>query len=331
MFDGGIEHTSTQIKKLLQIGAPPANKNTFVVPLSTVDAHLTTLLKELTSDPKPTKPDARALRATGPALAVALSVLEGTFQHSGARVLMFCGGPATHGPGLVLGVPHTEQMRSHTELEKEQAPYVHKACKYYSNLADMAVKNGHAVEVFSCSLNQTGVLEMQETFKQTGGCVILSESFEHKMFTESLKSLFSRDAKNFLKMGFGARIEVRASKELAISGGIGHFVSAGNKSGNISKVEVGIGGTCEWKTSVMDQNSAFAFYFEVDNPKETPMQEGKYGKRCSVARLLHIIGSHSTLRPRVYLMDLIKKLVLLLLPNKLSIKLPLTKSTSQDG
>lgn len=49
---------------------------------------------------------------------------------------------------------------------------------------------------------------MQELFKSTGGCVITSESFAHDMFTQSLKKLFIKDQKNFLKMGFNVRIEV---------------------------------------------------------------------------------------------------------------------------
>lgn len=58
---------------------------------------------------------------------------------------------------------------------------------------------------------------MQEAIKQTGGCVILSESFQHKMFTESLKSLFGRDQKNFLKMGFGVRVEVKKKNLFSFS------------------------------------------------------------------------------------------------------------------
>lgn len=60
---------------------------------------------------------------------------------------------------------------------------------------------------------------------------------------------------------------MKASKELAISGAIGHVASARNKSGNLTETQTGIGGTSEWRTSVMDPNSAIAFYFDVDNKK----------------------------------------------------------------
>lgn len=277
IFDGSKEHTALQVKRTLQLGAPPTNKNNFILPLSAVDTHLTTILEELISDPHPSKPDERPFRCTGAALAVTLGVLESTFQYNGARVMLLCGGPGNYGPGNVIGLNKLEQMRSHSELEKEEAQYVHKASKYYTFLAEVAVKNSHVIDVFSCSLHQTGVLELQETFKQTGGCVILSESFQHKCFTESFKSIFKRDQKNFLSMGFDVKIELKTSKELAIAGGIGHLVSLNRKqNSHISKHEIGLGGTCEWKTCVIDPNSSFAFYFEVDNPKE-PLPQGKLG------------------------------------------------------
>lgn len=41
---------------------------------------------------------------------------------------------------------------------------------------------------------------------------------------------------------------------------------------------MGIGGTSEWRTSVLDPGSAIAFYFDVDNKKDPAMSTtNKYG------------------------------------------------------
>eukprot|EP01126_Amoeba_proteus_P018429 TRINITY_DN1939_c0_g1_i4.p1 TRINITY_DN1939_c0_g1~~TRINITY_DN1939_c0_g1_i4.p1 ORF type:complete len:774 (+),score=131.21 TRINITY_DN1939_c0_g1_i4:74-2323(+) len=293
IFDGEKEYTTEDVQKILGLGAtgtatntsgrsglPPkvvaSLKNSMVVPLGTTDLHLTTILEELSTDPRPHSMDSRPLRCTGVALKVTLSMLEFILPSFGVRILLFSGGPATYGPGMLVGTTTKEQMRSWSEINKETAPYIHKAVRYYGQLSEQAVKNGHAIDVFSCSLNQVGLLEMQDLFNFTGGCVFTSESFSHPMFTESLKKMFEKDPKNFLKMGFNCRLEVKTSKELAISGAIGKIFSGRNKSGNIAETQIGIGGTSEWRAAVMDPYSAIGIYFEVNNPRDLPIS-GKFG------------------------------------------------------
>ena len=47
-----------------------------------------------------TRPD---LRCTGVAVtSVAVGLLETTYPHTGARIMLFAGGPATEGPGMVV-------------------------------------------------------------------------------------------------------------------------------------------------------------------------------------------------------------------------------------
>eukprot|EP01126_Amoeba_proteus_P018431 TRINITY_DN1939_c0_g1_i8.p1 TRINITY_DN1939_c0_g1~~TRINITY_DN1939_c0_g1_i8.p1 ORF type:complete len:771 (+),score=124.02 TRINITY_DN1939_c0_g1_i8:74-2314(+) len=290
IFDGEKEYTTEGVQKILGLGAPgtatntsggkpkvvASLKNSFVVPLATTDLHLTTILEELSTGLRPHSMDSRPLRCTGVALKVTLSMLEFILPSFGARILLFSGGPATFGPGILVGTTTKEQMRSWSEINKETAPYIHKAVRYYTQLSEQAVRNGHAVDVFSCSLNQVGLLEMQDLFNFTGGCVFTSESFSHPMFTESLKKMFEKDPKNFLKMGFNCRLEVKTSKELAISGAIGKIFSGRNKSGNIAETQIGIGGTSEWRAAVMDPYSAIGIYFEVNNPRDLPIS-GKFG------------------------------------------------------
>jgi hypothetical protein len=101
----------------------------FLMPLSEAEFTLTSILEELQKDPNPVKNDKRPLRATGVALSVAIGLLENAFSNSGARVMLFTGGPVTEGPGMVVSEELREPIRSHTDLIKENAKYTKKAQK----------------------------------------------------------------------------------------------------------------------------------------------------------------------------------------------------------
>ena len=54
-------------------------------------------------------------------------------------------------------VSHTVDIgacRSHKDLIKEAAPHHKKARKFYDGLAAQLVQQGHALDVFACSLDQ---------------------------------------------------------------------------------------------------------------------------------------------------------------------------------
>eukprot|EP01125_Pyxidicula_operculata_P000171 TRINITY_DN1024_c0_g1_i1.p1 TRINITY_DN1024_c0_g1~~TRINITY_DN1024_c0_g1_i1.p1 ORF type:complete len:759 (+),score=166.35 TRINITY_DN1024_c0_g1_i1:50-2326(+) len=287
VFDGDKEISNAHVQQTLNVGIAssttpgavmqPTPKNKYILPLSQVEFSLTSIIEELFPDPTPRKPDQRPQRCTGTAVTIALSLLEYTFPKTACRLITLSGGPATIGQGLVVAQDIKEPIRSHSELAKEAAKHVHKATKYYTLLAEKASRNGHTVDLFSCSLDQTGILEMQDLSKQTGGIIVTSETFVHEQYRKSILKLFEKDTKNVLKMVFNVMIDVKTSRELAISGGIGHFVSTFNKHGNIAEHEVGIGGTSEWKSSCADRNTSYSFYFEVSNPKETVIPPGHHG------------------------------------------------------
>ena len=75
-----------------------------------------------------------------------------------------------------------------------------KATKFYDECALRAARNGHAVDVFSCALDQTGLMEMKRLCKETGGHMILCEGFEHEVFKKSLVKMFDKDDKGHLKV-----------------------------------------------------------------------------------------------------------------------------------
>lgn len=53
-------------------------------------------------DPWPVPQGKRFLRSTGAALSIAVGLLECTYPNTGARIMMFLGGPCSQGPGQVV-------------------------------------------------------------------------------------------------------------------------------------------------------------------------------------------------------------------------------------
>jgi protein transport protein SEC23 len=90
---------------------------------------LTNALESLQRDPWPVANDKRALRCTGVALSVAAGLLETQFVNMGGRIMLFAGGPATEGPGMVVGPELREPIRSHHDIDRDNIKYYKKALK----------------------------------------------------------------------------------------------------------------------------------------------------------------------------------------------------------
>lgn len=57
------------------------------------------------------------------------SSLQCTFPNSGARIMLFMGGPPTQGPGMVVGEELKTTIRSHHDIEKDSVKFMRKAIK----------------------------------------------------------------------------------------------------------------------------------------------------------------------------------------------------------
>lgn len=106
----------------------------FLLPVQQCEFQLTKALEQLQKDPWPVASDRRNLRCTGVALSVAVGLLESSFQNAGGRIMLFAGGPATEGPGLVVGPELREPIRSHHDIDRDNIKYYKKALKvcFYS-------------------------------------------------------------------------------------------------------------------------------------------------------------------------------------------------------
>eukprot|EP01114_Cavostelium_apophysatum_P003750 TRINITY_DN1387_c0_g2_i2.p1 TRINITY_DN1387_c0_g2~~TRINITY_DN1387_c0_g2_i2.p1 ORF type:complete len:752 (+),score=199.83 TRINITY_DN1387_c0_g2_i2:97-2352(+) len=284
VFNGAKDYTSQQIQTMLAIGkqmnrgmAQQPRTNRFLMPLSEAEFTVTNILEELQRDPYPVKNDKRPLRATGVALSVAVGLLENTVPDSGARVMLFTGGPCTVGPGMVVSEDLKEPIRSHTDLMRDNCKHTKKAIKHFEGVAKRAVTSGHVIDVFACALDQPGFYEMQDLVKKTGGLVVLADSFETPMFKQSFVRMFTRDEKGALPMGFNATIEALTSKELKVCGAIGHVASLGKKSPNVAETEIGFGGTSAWKMCGLDPIQTVALFFEPANQQAQPIAPGSKG------------------------------------------------------
>ena len=175
-------------------------------------------------------------------------------------------------------------MRSHLDLQKghANAQYTEKALQFYAGLASRAIAAGHCVDIFACSLDQTGLHEMRVLCDRTGGAMVMSDAFSMHMFRESFKQLFSNvDATGYLQMGFNARVSVTTSKNFNVCGCVGGCCSLAKKTQYVGETEIGESGTSEWSMGAIDRNSSLAFFFEVAQGASEEMTEKARASRES--------------------------------------------------
>ncbi|KAI5287493.1 GTPase-activating protein S23 [Ascosphaera aggregata] len=275
---------------------PPASR--FLLPVVQADYQITQALEHLQKDPWPVANDKRSLRCTGSALSVAVGLMETAFQNAGGRIMLFTSGPATEGPGMVVSSTLREPMRSHHDIDRDNIKYYKKAVKFYEHLAKRVAHNGHIVDIFAGCLDQVGLLEMKSLANSTGGHMLLTDSFTSSQFKQSFVRIFDKDGNGNLVMGFNASLEVLTTKELTVTGLIGHAVSLNKKSPSVGETECGIGNTCSWKMCGIDPSSSYGVYFEIANHSgaTATMQQGQNRALIQFLTYYQNSGGHYHLR-----------------------------------
>lgn len=242
----------------------------FLVPLSQCEVTLTSILEELQADPWPIKERSRSKRATGVAMSIATSIAEIGYNSFGARLVTFVGGPCTFGPGIVVGTELKEQMRFHNDIRADKAPYLKKSAEFFNGVAQRLVKNSHTCDIFSCALDQCGVMEMRSCVENTGGDLLLTDSFENSVFKQTYLRYF-RPSGEDLAMNFNGTIDVKTSLEVKVIGCIGPVTSL-NKQTTFASTdnEIGYGKTSAWKINAFSPNTTVALYFDIVNQESNP-------------------------------------------------------------
>ncbi|PSN43877.1 Protein transport protein Sec23A [Blattella germanica] len=220
VFRGTKDLSAKQIQDMLGIGKFQSAPQQQQPRVHKCDMSLTDLLEELQRDPWPVTQGKRPLRSTGVALSIAVGLLEVslglapknnpigcTYPNTGARIMLFVGGPCSQGPGQVVNDDLRQPIRSHHDIHKDNAKYMKKAIKHYEGLAVRAATNGHAVDIYSCALDQTGLLEMKQCCNSTGGHMVMGDSFNSSLFKQTFQRVFARDQKAEFKMAFNGTLE----------------------------------------------------------------------------------------------------------------------------
>jgi protein transport protein SEC23 len=166
-------------------------------------------------------------------------------------------------------------------------------------LAKRAAANGHVVDILSGALDQVGLLEMRSLPNSTGGHLILSDSFTTSIFKQSLVRMFSTNDEGSLDMAFNATLDVKTTKEIKVSGLIGHGISIANKSNYVGETEIGIGGTSTWKMAGIMPRSSFGIYFEIVSQAAGVTLGGSRGPHGSIQLTTHYTHSSGSQRLRV--------------------------------
>lgn len=83
---------------------------------------------------------------------------------------------------------------------------------------------------------------------------------------------------------------LQTTKELKISGVIGHVISAQKKSSYVGETEIGIGQTSAWKICSLTPKTSLATYFEVVTPAGQPVGPNQSGLIQFVTHYQHSSG-----------------------------------------
>ncbi|CAK5036267.1 unnamed protein product [Meloidogyne enterolobii] len=265
-------------------------QNKFLQPISECEVSIGELIDKIQTDRWPVPQGNRPLRAIGAALSVAITLLEVSFPNTGGRIMTFIGGPCTHGPGMVVNEELKDPIRSWHDIKEDNIPFMRKAFKFNDALAERAVKNGHAIDLFSCALDQTGLYEMKALYSQTNGIVVMADSFDSSLFNQSFQKVFEKDGNGSLKMAFNASLEIKLGNGLKVEGVLGSCCSANAKNSTVSDTEVGIGGTTQWKMCSLTPRSTFGFVFEIAGQHGTAIPQGARAMFQFITQYQHADG-----------------------------------------
>lgn len=243
-------------------GLSPESISRFLLPAAECEFVLNSVLEELQKDPWAVPADQRATRCTSTALSIAASLLGACVPGSGARIMAFIGGPSTEGQGAIVSKNLSEPIRSHKDLDKDAAPFYHKAVKFYEGLSKQLVNQGHVLDLFAGALDQVGIAELKIAVERCGGFVVLAESFGHSVFKDSLKRVF-QSGDNDLGLSSNGIFEVNCSKDLKVQGVIGPCASLDKRGPLCSETVVGQGNTSAWKMCGLDKATTLCLFLDI--------------------------------------------------------------------
>lgn len=300
VLHGERELSSEQTKNLLgihhvkQLGkAAISHKQGFLLPVSECEFNITTAIEEMHSSLEIT-PGHRPQRCTGAAISAAVGLLEGCLINTGSRIMVFTSGPTTLGPGMIVESDLNVSIRTHRDLINGRATNYRKSSKFYEKLSKRLTSSSIVLDLFACSLDQVGASEVKAPVENSGGFMMLGETFQSEQFKKCLRHLFNRDEEGNLDAYFDATIELVTTKDVKICGALGPCVSLRKNNVLVSDKEIGEGGTNIWKLCTLTNKTCIAFFFQAGD-----IQKAQPGSAFFVQFITRYRNGNSGIRKRV--------------------------------
>ncbi|GMF82225.1 unnamed protein product [[Candida] boidinii] len=104
---------------------------------------------------------------------------------------------------------------------------------------DQASTSIFSIDIFAGCYDQTGIYEMRTLTNQTGGVLVVTDSFQTSIFKNTFYSCFARDDEGYPLNYFDGTMEVFTSNRLKVAGVVGHVASLKKDGENVADVEVG--------------------------------------------------------------------------------------------
>lgn len=271
VFRGEKAYTSAEIQEQLGLGVKHDPRGSlmgkkFLVPLKECAFTINSFLDDLQIDYWTANLGERSQNCSGLAFNVAVSILESVCINEPCRILAFLGNACSVGVGKIVGLKKTELIRLYADFESgnPNTNYHKGALEYYESIAFRASKAGQIIDIFACSFDQVGVMEMKGLIEKTGGYMYLSDSFGTLAFLNTLRKLFELDDQGHLKMAFKTNLEVFTTNPIKIMGGLGHMMSSNQKNNTVSDQCIGQSGTKAWSLGGADLNSTYSILLDID-------------------------------------------------------------------
>ena len=272
----------------------------FLVPLKDCEFSVNSFLDDLFPDPFPQGFEERKASCLGLSLNVAVTLLETLHNGEPSRIFLFSGSAPNIGSGKIVNLSLKQTIRNYLDFEKKNENTYHfkDAVNYYTSIAERAFKSNQIIDIFSCCLNQTGLLEMKSITEKTGGLMVSSDSFSTTVFKETFKRLFELNEEGNLKMCFKGCSEIYLTKPLKIKGALGHLVSLNQQNLDMisNDYPIGEGKTRVWNLGGIDNTSTYSFILDTANTDQNVANSLRY---ATVQILTTYIASDRSTRLRV--------------------------------
>ena len=272
----------------------------FIMPLKDCEFSLNSFLDDLFPDSFNEGNEERRASCLGLSLNVAVTLLETLHNNEPCRIFLFAGSACNTGQGKIVDISLKEKIRNYLDFEKGNSNTSHfkDAVNFYNSIADRAFKSNQIIDIFSCCLNQTGLLEMKYITEKTGGIMVSTDSFSTEVFKESFKRLFEINDDGNLNLCFKGMSEIFVTKPLKVKGALGHLVSLNKNNLDMASKDypIGEGKTVVWNLGGIDNTSTYTYILEQSNTDQNVANSLRY---CTFQILTSYIASDRSTRLRV--------------------------------